>query len=180
MKHIKPYNESIRKYLKPKSEEDILKNIDNWDDDEKATKACEYNVTWLIQSLFDQGFDPNAEIYNNGDYLINYAIKYNSIDVIKVFLKNDKFDPTINDNFLLKISCEKGWFDIVQLLLENKRVNPACDRNYPIRLAMKYKRDNIVKLLLTNKHVRRNMWKVKLLEPKNLSYKDIIDDRYLW
>ena len=48
MKHLKTYNESIRQFLKPKSEEEILDKLSKLDDNEKIKRIIEFQLDYSL------------------------------------------------------------------------------------------------------------------------------------
>ena len=56
MKHIKSYNESVRQYLTPKSNEEILDNLSKLDDNEKIYKIIEYQLDYSLLPRNEEGF----------------------------------------------------------------------------------------------------------------------------
>jgi len=58
------YNESIRDLMKPKSEEDIKKSLEDLNPTNKIKKGCEHNLKWLILQGIEECGDINSEQYN--------------------------------------------------------------------------------------------------------------------
>lgn len=86
MKHIRSYNESIKDYLKPKSVKDIEKSIKHLSNKDKFKNACKYHLTWLVERMVKNGFDPS---FDNNLCLINCGVlKYD--DIVDILMKNDK------------------------------------------------------------------------------------------
>ena len=56
MKHIKSYNESVRQYLKPKSNEEILDKLSKLDDNEKIKRIIEYQLDYSFLPRNEDGF----------------------------------------------------------------------------------------------------------------------------
>lgn len=59
-------------------------------------------------------------------------------------LKHKNFDPSLHNNYILRMAIEEGNEDLVMLLLNDDRVDPKVG----IRPAKIYERHNILKLLL--------------------------------
>jgi hypothetical protein len=66
MKHIKSYNESIRQYLKPKSNEEILDKLSKLYDNEKIETIIKYQLDYSLLPRNEEGFC----VYD-GDLYIN-------------------------------------------------------------------------------------------------------------
>ena len=67
MKHIKSYNESVRQYLKPKSNEEILDKLSKLDDNEKIENIIEYQLDYSLLPRNDEGFcvyDGHLDLWN--------------------------------------------------------------------------------------------------------------------
>jgi len=83
MKYLKTYNESIKHLLKPKSEEEISKQLDSlgyWD---KLLVACKYGLIDIVKQL---------ESYIKGlpedhNYPLVLASKYGNIDIVNIFIR---------------------------------------------------------------------------------------------
>lgn len=79
------------------------------------------------------------------------AIKDNDFDHVKELLT--KYDPSVEDNFALRLACYYNRVKIVKLLLNDKRVDPSLKNNHALRLACYYGNTEIVKILLKDKRV---------------------------
>ena len=55
MKHLKTYNESIRQFLKPKSEEEILDKLSKESDNEKIQKIIEFQLNYSLLPRNEEG-----------------------------------------------------------------------------------------------------------------------------
>ena len=80
---------------------------------------------------------------------------FNVKQVCKRFYEISKtaMDPSMFDDYGLRISCQNGFLKSVEFLLEDKRVNPAVRNNKPIRLACKNGYHEIVGLLVEDERV---------------------------
>ena len=65
MKYLKSYNESIKNYLKPKLEEEILKGFENLTSDDIFKKSLEFNLLYGFKYLID-----NNLVDENTKYII--------------------------------------------------------------------------------------------------------------
>jgi len=77
----------------------------------------------------------------------------NKVNCIKYLLKDIRFDPSINNNFAIRVASMNGNFDVVNLLLlSDLRIDPGAD-NHAIRLASLNGHIEVVKLLLSDSRV---------------------------
>jgi hypothetical protein len=108
---IRKVNESIRSLMKPKSEEDILKQLDDMSY-RKANllfiKAISLGYTNIVKKLIDKGVSIN---YNQGRPLIT-AVKHNRTDITKILLdKGVKTDYDQIEDYL--DDYENDSYDLV-------------------------------------------------------------------
>jgi len=129
MKNLKSYNESIKDFLKPKSEEQIKNSLLDLTPLEKLYKGCVNNILWLVKQSLDEGADP-SENYN---FFIRYSIQFGYLDIVKELLKDKRVDPSDYNNYAIRHSSENGYLDIVKELLKDERVDPSDYNNYAIR-----------------------------------------------
>ena len=92
--------------------------------------------------------------------ILLYKLKYtNSIFVngnlefVNLLLKDERVDPSADNNYAIKEASYWGYVEIVKLLLKDKRVDPSAEDNYAIRVASKEGHAEVVKLLLQDKRV---------------------------
>ncbi len=105
----------------------------------------------LIKLLVsDDDFDPDIVELNS---LFKWACEWGCTNVIVALLQNVKCDPSIEDNYPIRIVCEKGYYDIAELLLFDNRVDPSTDDDYCIRWASQNGHFAIVKLLIKDNRV---------------------------
>lgn len=88
--------------------------------------------------------DPN--VFDVSPMLL--AIENNHIEVVKLLLKDDRFDPVVDNNYAIRKASEHGHVEVVKLLLQDPRVDPTVDNNYTIKYASKNGYVEVVKLLL--------------------------------
>jgi hypothetical protein len=82
----------------------------------------------------------------NSDEFIRHCY-LNDITKVKEGLSDMNVDPSVSDNYAIRVSSKYGHTEIVRLLLGDKRVDPSAENNEAIRLAMYYNRNNTVNLL---------------------------------
>lgn len=76
--------------------------------------------------------------------------------MVELLLKNEKVDPSYNNNEAICEASAKGHIDIVKLLLQNVRVDPSYNNNEAIREAAKNCNYYVVNLLSQDKRVDPN------------------------
>ena len=137
------YNESLRDKLKGKTDEEILKIIENLTPQEQFLKACEFSILSLVKKLINDGVNPT--IQNN--YGIRYASENGHTEIVKELLKDNRVDPSANNNYCIRRASENGYIETVKELLKDNRVDPSVDDNYAIQVAEEGNHTEIVKLL---------------------------------
>jgi len=85
-------------------------------------------------------------------YDIGEVSKYGLIDDVKRLL-NKGVNPTIDNNYSIRMASGYGHTDIVKLLLQDRRVDPTADSNYAIGVASQNGHIEVVKLLLQDERV---------------------------
>jgi len=68
----------------------------------------------------------------------------------KLLLQND---PSIHNNFAIRVAAINGHIETVKLLLQDPRIDPTAQLNEPIRYAAENGHIEVVKILLQNKRV---------------------------
>ena len=154
MKYLKTYNESIRHFLKPKSEEEISKKLDELNEYDKLLVACEYGMFNIIKKSESY----IKELPNNDNWLLTEASKYGHIDIVK-YLLDIGMHPNPEENFYrtenpLNAAISNGHFDIVKLLLNHKDIDILMiDDLYrnSIVTCLDYKKYDILKYIMKEK-----------------------------
>ena len=153
MKYLNTYieqcNESIRDFLKPKSEQDILKSLENLSDEQKFKKSCRYGIISVVKNMISNGLDPSC--WDN--YGIRIASNNGHLDVVKVLLKDERVDPSEYDNIAIRFTSENGHLDVVKELLKDKRVDPSDFNNDAIKMSSENNHLGVIKELLKDKRV---------------------------
>jgi len=54
-------------------------------------------------------------------FLIN-AIKNDYLEVVELLLKDDRVDPTTDDNYTIRLASRNGHVEVVELLLETPKI----------------------------------------------------------
>jgi len=158
MKYINTYNESIRHFLKPKSEDDIKKTLGELTPTEKLEKGSKHGLLWLVKQAIDEGVDPS--------YKDNIALKIVSstghVDILK-YLLNIGVDPSINNNFAIRLSSKEGHLENVKELLKDDRVDPSYEDNFALTWASQRNHSDICIELLKDKRVTKILSKDRKL-----------------
>ena len=63
---------------------------------------------------------------------IQRAAQCGNDTLVRELLKNPEIDPSIDDNFAIRIASENGHYKVVENLLQDPRVNPSVNRNNAI------------------------------------------------
>lgn len=89
----------------------------------------------LVELAIQYGKLPS---YENNLPLRN-AVEKNNIDVVRLLLSSKYrhlVNPTVHNNYILRISVVNGRSEIVKLLLEDGRVDPSVDNNKLLSIAI--------------------------------------------
>jgi len=186
MKYLIKYNESIKHLLKPKSEEDIKKTVQNLSPQEKLEYGYNYDMIYLFKQGLDEGgnpfyqfndyikdsiinnkteffkilFDKYKDKYHFYDSLI-HACSMGNLEIIKILLDNGKrgnkqYHPIIS-------ASRNGYLNVVKLLLNYKEIDPSVLTNKSIKDAYTNGYVDVVKLLLNDNRVKSKLTK-KLID----------------
>ena len=115
------FNESLKDYLKPKSEEEINKSIEivNKNVKEKdlpmanMITGCENGLISLVQNAIDNGVD----IHFKDEIFLQMACYNNHIDIVKLLLDLGA-DPDVSDGYPYQISVARGSREVALLLAQ--------------------------------------------------------------
>ena len=119
----------------------------------------------LLDSSMDDNFAFRWAIFRNQDQLVELLFKNETVDprvihgypmyimylrtkTLELLLNDNRMDPTVNDNFLIRESSKRGRIDLVKLLLKDGRADPAVGDNSPIIEASYKGHTKVVKALL--------------------------------
>jgi len=145
----KKINESIKDYLKPKSEEDILKSINNLTPNQKLLHGLKYDMIELINQSIDEG----ADVTINDNNLLIWSCENGHTDIVKKILENPNVDVNTQDGYPICIASKNGHYDIVKLLLNHKDIIPNLYHSFCLIWASENGHYDIVKLLLDDGRV---------------------------
>jgi ankyrin repeat protein len=134
--------------------------------------AIKNNDIEKIQSLLDS----EGEIGNDDNYGLSFAAKIGNLEVVKLFLKNEMFNPNSENNSAIKNAIKNGHFEIVKLLLNDERVDPTVNNNWAIR-HLEFKFKNEYSELFRNQYTAliNLLWSHQLIKK---SLKDVLPDLY--
>jgi ankyrin repeat protein len=121
--------------------------------------ACDCGNLEVVELLLS---DPRLDPCFKYNHVVRWASIKGDFELIKFLLsyKGSKdgcmwsFNPSEDDNFVIKSVSEGGHLEIVKLLLSDERVDPSAGENYAIRWASRNGHHEVVNILL--KHTRVN------------------------
>ena len=58
--------------------------------------------------------------------LFDGVLEFGNVDLVKMFLKDERVDPSAGDNYAIRVSAENGHLDVVELLMKDERVDPSA------------------------------------------------------
>lgn len=119
---------TLHDILKPKSEEEIQKNVDK---------------------MF-----LNLDPYTLGNILISPHCNFYKF---KYIIEHHLFDPNFQDGYLFHTMCLHGALTKVDLLLQNEKLDPSLVNNRSIKIAYAMNSRGIVDMLLKNKKVTKKL-----------------------
>ncbi len=146
---VNSITESVRDLMRPKTEEEILKNLDILTPDELFIKSIHNEYLNGIKLALERGADPTL----HNDHAIRIASANGHTEIVKLLLNDPRVDPSSGDNYAIRHASEIGYIDIVKLLLNDPRVDPSAYDNYAIRTASDTGQLEVVKLLLQDRRV---------------------------
>lgn len=119
MKYLQSYNESIRDFLKPKSEEEIVNSTENLTPYQKFYKGCLFGYLPLVKQGVESGIDPSIE----GNIGIKLSSEKGYIDVVKYLLTFKKVDPTVSNYEPIVKSAKNNHGETLEILLNTSKVD---------------------------------------------------------
>lgn len=118
---------------------------------EKAAIFGQTRIVSLLLLHADPNYDRNSPL--------RYACQYGHIDIVRVFLQDNRVDPSDGNNVSIAVAVSNGHIDVVELLLQDSRVDPADCTNDAIQQASNQGHLEIVKLLMADCRVNPADWK---------------------
>jgi hypothetical protein len=76
------------------------------------------------------------------------AIRYNKIDIIKSFLKDQTFNPSFDDNYPIRLASRLNHIEIIELLLKDPRVDPTDKESISLSYAAYYNYEDLFLMLI--------------------------------
>lgn len=143
--------ESIRKYLKPKSQEDIindLKHLSQEQLDNTLLNAIPTANISMIKYLLEAGADVNIADKDNWSTLF-WASRYNNKDIIELLLAYGADIETQTDNgwTALMMASYYNYKDIVEILLVNGANTKVKNNNHETPLSLAEGCEDVIELL---------------------------------
>ncbi len=84
-------NESIKDLMKPKSEEDIIKVLQDLNPQQRMRKAIQYGLLSVVKNIIENGIDLKKNTTGNtpiGYTFVCDAVEYGKLDILKYLLDN--------------------------------------------------------------------------------------------
>jgi ankyrin repeat protein len=135
------------------------------------TAIINNDIKTVTSLLTDKTFEPN-EIKKIHSHIV-FSSKKGYIEIVKLLLNDQRFDPSEKCNWAIQLASEHGHFEVVELLLKDSRVDPSDWNNTAILKALNSKHLNIIKLLWEDKRVKNTLQKDCLKLYTNLITVDI-------
>lgn len=113
MKHLKKYNESVKDFLKPKQNEEILKELDKLPIHDKMIKSCQFGFTSIVKDILDKKLIKN----NSTNIYIHIAVDSNHLDIAKLLIDYGFKINMINARLISAI--DNNNIELTQFLIDN-------------------------------------------------------------
>jgi ankyrin repeat protein len=155
--------------------------LDDLTPQQENKKENDFQISLLVDLVIARSTDPNADSSvvlkwadrmslgqivsellevqtkenpaNPLDFVFNWAIDKDCVQLLKLLLADKRIDPSGNDQYAIRWASQTGQAEIVKLLLTDQRVDPSAGDQYSIRMASYHGYAEVVKLLLTDKRV---------------------------
>ena len=109
--------------------------------------ASKHNNIRIIKQLLKNNID-----HVETEYSIINAITENNVKVLKLLLKDERFDPAFNNNYPIRLATKLNLKKCTYELLKNNKVDPSFN-NETLSHAIKNNNPVILKLLLKDKRI---------------------------
>jgi hypothetical protein len=80
--------------------------------------------------------------------ILKFSLRNESKNIIKYLLEEQNFDPSMNNNKLIKLATELGWIEIINIIVKDERVDVSVEQNEPLYLAISNYHYEIAKEIL--------------------------------
>jgi ankyrin repeat protein len=87
-----------------------------FEDDLLSLAACSGVMKSVELLLFDDRIPYTTDA-------IRFALDEQHFDIVRLFLRDPRTDPSLHDNYLLRKCIEYGYHDLVRILLQDERVD---------------------------------------------------------
>jgi len=104
----------------------------------------------LTKSYLTLSFSFLVDVYNH--------------EVFRVLLKDKRFNPDYDNNYILKTAVSRNQTEIVKVLLEDPRVDPTVDRYIILKRIIANKNIELLKILLNDKRIDPSVFNNTLLK----------------
>jgi hypothetical protein len=126
-----------------------------------AIRKKHYTIVNLFLEILDQYqvalnvYDEIIGLLLQDKDIIMIAAKKDFYEIAKLLL--EYVNPSIMNNYPIRIAVEKGNYDIVKLLLSDARVDPTANNNYAIKTAFDNKDYGMIELLIKDYRVNQSL-----------------------
>jgi hypothetical protein len=99
-----------------------LEKVDHLDQAKNAAACGSLQVlSWMLNTY---SIDPSSDDDEQSGSLLETAIMYRQLDVVKFLIEDLNVDPSVNFNRAILIAKDRNAIQIINYLLEDSRVNP--------------------------------------------------------
>lgn len=138
-------------------------SYDNW---KALNSAIERNQVEALRLLLESAHGPvTIDSKSVNEYLRWRKDEEKDVRVMKMLLKLDNFDPTVNNNVYVEEAIWSGYTSMVKLLLDDPRVASSVNWDKLLEIAVERELQHMIKLIQSymNIHVRSEK-RTKLVE----------------
>lgn len=146
--------ESVKHFLKPKTEEDIISKLEGLSPYKKFYRGCQHGIMTAVKQAIEEGINPTIE--NNVG--IRMASSKGYTDIVKYLLS---FNRIIPPHVAIEDAARNNHAEILELLLNDKKndFDPTDFGYYIINYCATHKKYDSLKVLLNNELVRKKWHK---------------------
>ncbi len=122
--------------------------------DDTNKDFIQYCRSGNIKKVKELFYNPLIDISFDDGFAFQNAVYHGHVEIVKMFLADERFDPTLDNNFAICWAAESSKsVDTIKLLLEDGRVDPSENNNEPLYNAMAKHNYEVAKILLTDPRV---------------------------
>jgi hypothetical protein len=162
MRHLKSYNESIRDFLKPKSENETEKEFKNMTPEQILRSSSKFGYMKGVKSALKMGTETSLSLMD--------ACRYGHQDIaFEILNQGHEYDESVY-NYCFRWACMNGFIDLVKKFIKEQRVDPSMDNNACLYVAKSYEYSDIIEELMKDYRVRVYEEMERSMEQKNKNY----------